>query len=203
MANTTIQEYKEYTKKVGNRKNLYKVVVEEYEIQSAVYPGSHIDITPSLLIPKVTYIDNFKGAIKFFKNKNDIENYLEENKKYSTSCEIDFIGQDYREDLNLKKVDLIISQYAGFVGQDTKEYLKKGGILLCNDSHGDATLAYEDPDYEFIGIIQSGNKIQKSKLRNYFKLPKDREIDIKKVKAEMKGPKYKKKAQNYFFQKVK
>ncbi len=41
----------------------------------------------------------------------------------------------------IEPVDLIISQYAGFVGQETKRYLKEGGILLCNDSHGDATLA--------------------------------------------------------------
>lgn len=56
-------------------------------------------------------------------------------------------------------MDLIISQYAGFVGQATKVYLKKGGILLCNDSHGDATLAYCDSDYEFVGVINLNNMI--------------------------------------------
>jgi len=61
--------------------------------------------------------------------------------------------------LEIDPVDLIISQYAGFVGQATKKYLKTGGILLCNDSHGDATLARFDHDFEFIGVMGMDNKI--------------------------------------------
>lgn len=36
-------------------------------------------------------------------------------------------------------VDLIILQFAGIVGKDTKRYLKEGGILLCNNSHGNSS----------------------------------------------------------------
>jgi hypothetical protein len=32
------------------------------------------------------------------------------------------------------------------VAQATKQFLKVGGILLCNDSHGDATLVRFDED---------------------------------------------------------
>ena len=35
-----------------------------------------------------------------------------------------------------------------------ERYLKVGGILAVNNSHGDAGLASIDPDYEFIGVIQ-------------------------------------------------
>lgn len=137
-------EYLEYKSKIGNREELYKAVAQKYTIRSALYPGSHIDIAPSLVMPKVIYVDNFKGAIKFFKNMDLIKEYIIENKKYEEPCDIIFMGQDYTGELDVGPVDLIISQYAGFVGQATKKYLKKGGILLCNDSHGDATLSRFD-----------------------------------------------------------
>lgn len=141
MEDSIIKEYINYALKIGHRKALYKAVAKEYLIRSAIYPGSHIDIAPSLVIPEVTYIDNFKGAIKFFKHMDVIKEYIEQYKEYPDNCIVSFMGQDYTQPLNTDQVDLIISQYAGFVGQATKRYLKTGGILLCNDSHGDATMA--------------------------------------------------------------
>lgn len=151
--------YQDYSSKIGNRKDIYNVVVKKYNIKSCLYPGSHIDISPSFVIPNVTYVDNFKGAIKFFKEKDQIINLIDELKDYKEKTNINFIGIDYYEELDIKKVDLIISQYAGFVGQATKRYLKAGGILLCNDSHGDATLAFNDSDFELVGVLNSKNKI--------------------------------------------
>ncbi|MCA9765808.1 MAG: hypothetical protein KC455_05260 [Carnobacterium sp.] len=148
-------------------------------------------------------MDNFKGAIKFFKDVEEIQNYLNENKDYSNLANLTFIGQEYTEPLEIEKVDLIISQYAGFVGQATKQYLKVGGILLCNDSHGDATLAKMDKDFQFIGVVTNDKTIQTMNVENYFKLPKDRPIDLTSVKEKMKGLNYKLKSENYLFQKIK
>ena len=198
-----IAEYHNYINKIGNRKPLYKVVVDEYDIKTAIYPGSHIDITPSLVIPKVIYIDNFKGTINFFNHIESIKEYLKKNSNYSVPCKVIFLDQDYNLPLNIKKVDLIISQYAGFVGQATKDYLKVGGILLCNDSHGDASLANLDDDFKLIGIIDNKNKIQKQNLGKYFILPKEKPINIKKIKENMQGLKYKNTANNYLFRKLK
>jgi hypothetical protein len=48
---------------------------------------------------------------------------------------VEFSIKIYRTgELDVEPVDLIISQYAGFVGQATKKYLNTGGILLCNDN---------------------------------------------------------------------
>jgi hypothetical protein len=199
--NKYINEYQQYVAKTGNRLKLYKLIVEKYNIKTALYPGSHIDIDPSLIIPKVTYIDNFKGAIKFFTNTNAISEYLEKNKEYNQVCEFDFIAKDYTKLDKIEKVDLIISQYAGFVGQATKKYLNPDGILLCNDSHGDATLAKFDDDFELIGIVKS-NKIIINNLDDYFKLPKDKQVDLDVVKLKMKGFKYAKNAENYIFKKI-
>ncbi len=155
MDKKVINEYQYYINKIGNRKELYRIVADEYDIKIAIYPGSHIDIAPSMVIPKVIYIDNFKGAIKFFKHLDSIKEYIEKNKEYSAPAEIKFLGQDYNQPLDIEKVDLIISQYAGFVGQAAKDSLKIGGILLCNDSHGDASLAKDDEDYKLIAVIEN------------------------------------------------
>lgn len=203
MQKNIIETYRDYANKIGSRKVLYKVVAKEYDIHTAIYPGSHIDIAPSMVIPKVTYIDNFKGAISFFKHMDIIKEYIDQNKEYEEICEIDFIGQDYTQPLKIEKVDLIISQYAGFVGQATKQVLKKGGILLCKDSHGDATLARFDEDFELVGIVDNKKKIQSNNLEDYFILPKGKTIDLEIVKKKMKGLKYKLVAENYLFRKIK
>ncbi|WP_143103183.1 hypothetical protein [Halolactibacillus miurensis] len=178
------------------------MVAKKYSITSALYPGSHIDIAPSLVIPQVRYVDNFRGAIKFFTNIDKIKKHIDENSEYEEACDIAFIGQDYTGELNIAPVDLIISQFAGFVGQATKKYLKTGGILLCNDSHGDATLAKFDQDFAFIGVVGTHHRIINTKLNDYFVLPRNKEVDLTKVKEKMKGPTYALTAENYIFRKI-
>ncbi len=202
MYSKIVNEYTEYRDKIGNRESLYKAVQKEFSIKSALYPGSHIDIAPSLVIPNVIYVDNFKKTIAFFKNMDSIKQFINENKKYPESCSIDFLGQDYTNELHINQVDLIISQYAGFVGQATKKYLKSGGILLCNDSHGDATMAKFDNEFEFLGVIGRNNKFTKRNLEEYFVLSKNTKVDLIKVKEKMKGPKYKLMTENYIFRKL-
>ena len=165
-----IKELEEYMTKIGDRKSIYSLVAKKYNIKHALYPGSHIDISPSFVIPDVTYIDNFKGAIKFFENISEIKKYVNSNKEYQAMCDIYFFGNDYHVKLEIENTEMIISQYAGFVGQATKRYLKEDGILLCNDSHGDATLAYLDEDYVLVAVIDSNNKISTKHLDQYFVL---------------------------------
>lgn len=194
-----LKEFEEYKSKIGDRISIYSLVAKKYNIKRALYPGSHIDISPSMVIPEVTYVDNFKGAIKFFEDIRDIEKYVNRNKEYQEMCNIIFIGADYNNELNINKVDIIISQYAGFVGQATKRYLKEDGILLCNDSHGDATLAYLDEDYILVGVIDQHNNISTKQLDKYFVFKNGRQIDENKVRSTMKGPKYEIQATNYIF----
>lgn len=202
MDNKTIDTYLDYAQKIGDRRSIYAIVVETFNIKSALYAGSHIDISPSFLIPKVIYVDNFKGSVKFFKDLKTITAYIEANKAYKEKSYFKFINQDYNLPLKIEPFDLIISQYAGFVGQAVKAYLKSGGILLCNDSHGDATLARFDNDYKLIGVIDKNNKIVTSDLDSYFVLSKNKEIDLNFVKEKMKGLKYQVVANNYLFYKI-
>ncbi len=198
---TVIEKFIEYKQTIGDRIPLYRSVTERFNVDTALYPGSHIDIMPSLVIPKVIYMDNFRGTIQFFKEIEVIRKYVESQKLYESDSRVTFLEGDYRNQYDIAPVDLIISQFAGFVGQEVKRYLKEGGILLCNDSHGDATLAYCDDDYEFIGIVSSTHTIEMDNLEVYFKFARTRPIDVEKVRTTMKGPKYKVKADNYLFRK--
>ncbi|MDC7248927.1 MAG: hypothetical protein PQJ49_03310 [Sphaerochaetaceae bacterium] len=197
-----IQEYLDYVKKTGSRLSLYREISDFFNVKSALYPGSFIDIDPSLVIENVTYVDNFKGAVKFFKkNTLAIYDYLDKNKEYNSKCKINFISEDYTNDLIVDEVDLIISQYAGFVAQYTKKYLKSGGLVLANDSHGDASLTNFDKDFMLIGVINGDNKIDETELDTYFKLPKGKIVDLDIVRKKMKGLKYTKNPTNYIFRK--
>lgn len=196
-----VAAYLDYAARLGNRKALYQRVADEFGIDSALYPGSHIDIAPSLVIPKVTYVDQFKGAIRFFKYREAIQDYLNAHKNYDDACEFSFLGQDFYEPLDTQPVDLIISQFAGFAGQATKGCLKPGGILLCNDSHGDATLARFDDGFELAGVLNGHSTMQTNRLDDYFRLPHNKPVDLNAVKAQMKGLKYELTAENYVFKK--
>lgn len=201
MNDPIIDELLKYINKF-NRRPLYRQVINTFNIESILYPGSHIDIEPSFLCPKVTYVDNFKGAIKFFKHLEIIKAYVEKHKEFSGAFDISFIGEDYHNALDTESVDLIISQYGGFVGQATKKYLKTNGYLLCNDSHGDATLAMQDKDYKLIAVMTENYQIKRRGLDQYFKLKGNKAIDLNQVKSKMKGPKYTVNAENYIFKKL-
>lgn len=187
-----------------DRYQVFEKVVKIFEIEKAVYAGSYIHITPSFLIPQVIYIDTVKKAKVFFDNKEDVLDLIDKHKVYDKESVVEFIPKDYWSSLDIEKgyADLLISQYAGFVSQACKKYLKSGGILLANDSHGDATLAYFDKDYEFIGVLIINEKawtFKQDDLTDYFTFKRKRPVDLEKVKETMKGPTYKKMPEYYIF----
>ncbi|VXB50689.1 conserved hypothetical protein [Exiguobacterium sp. 8H] len=193
--------YETYAQKIADRKQVYETIADTFDVKQALYPGSHVDVAPSLVIPHVIYVDSFKGTIRFFKQIETVQELMDQRKEYDEPCTIEFFGQDYTQPLDIEPVDLIISQYAGFVGQATKQYLKPRGILLCNDSHGDATLARFDETFELIGVMGSTNELIQTGLDDYFRLPKGKDVDVAEVKKTMKGPMYTKSVENYVFQK--
>lgn len=204
--NSSAALYKEYMQKVGHRSQLFELLGNEFTIKSAIYPGSHIDITPSFFYPKTIYIDNFKKAEKFFA-KPDVLNYILKNKKYEEEPIVKFYFKDYRKEIKEidKNFDLLISLYAGIVSKYCKKYLKKRGILLANNSHGDASMADLDSDFKLIGIINRANKklyYSQKNLEAYF-IPKiEREITEEYLERTMRGVGYKKTASFYLFRKI-
>lgn len=184
---------------------LFRALKERFTIKKVFYPGCYAHITPSLVFSDVTYADSFRNTYKFFDNPNTLE-YIKSKKEYAEEPIIQFYQQDYNKEFTrlTREFDVIISQYAGFVGQATKSYLKKGGILVCNDSHGDASLAALDSDYLFIGVYSRNADddftISNNNLHEYFHTKNGIKPTKEKVLQFMKGIAYTKKPSGYIFQ---
>lgn len=189
------------------RRDLFQSLQEKYHIQSALYPGSFAHITPSFYIPHVVYVDSDKQAKKFFQDEAGVSKIIAQNKIYTQEPSFRFLPLDYYKPLDLteQSFDLLISSYAGFVSQPGKKYLKIGGILLANNSHGDAGLAKIDQDYELIGVVngrQEKYTISEKNLDEYF-IPK-KQITLTRDYLEQlgKGVGYTKTANFYIFQRI-
>ena len=154
--------------------DLFEFLSHNLNISSAIYPGSYVHISPSFFIPYVCYVDLDKKARTFFSDIPSLENYIHESvTSYKDNTTIRFYSQDYTKPIPEpdNSFDLLISQYAGFISQPCKRYLKQLGYLLVNNSHGDAGIAALDSDYTLVYVINRRNGkyiFSQNKLNEYF-----------------------------------
>lgn len=187
---------------------LFRELNKKFDINKVFYPGSYVHITPSLIFSNVTYADSFRNTFKFYEDADTMK-FIEKNKEYSEDPIVRFYQQDYNKPFKEleKEFDLIISQYAGFVGQGAKPYLKKGGLLVCNNSHGDASMASLDSEYKLVAVYnrRSDDKfsISDKNLKGYLIPKKGIEPTREDLLKTMKGIAYKKSPSGYIFQKEK
>jgi hypothetical protein len=203
-----LQLYKEhFVDKQFERLQLFLLLNELYDIKSALYPGSFVHITPSFVFPKTVYVDTDKRTPKFFADSRVVQ-FISKEKKYDQAPEVSFHFADYRKGLELpiESFDLLISQYAGIISKYCKQFLKVNGLLLVNNSHADATIAFLDDDFELITTITHRNVKYKCSSDNLdlFFVPKKREHPIiEEIEKSQKAIGYKKTAGNYLFRRVK
>ena len=207
MPKSALALYRKYfQEKQFERLDLFEIIAERFNVQRALYAGSFVHITPSFVFPDVVYVDNDKQARQFF-GKPEIFKFIARRKMYPQEAKVTFHFADYRNgfDEPFETFDLLLSQYAGFVGQHCKPYLKTGGFLVANNSHGDAGLAAIDDDYQLKAVFSVRNgkhRISETNLHEYF-IPKS-QIQVTRDYLEklQKGIGYKKTAGVYLFQKV-
>lgn len=198
--------YKEYFIDKGDeRTGLFRVLRDKFGIERGLYPGSFVHITPSLVIPDMVYVDTDKRCKQFFAATATRE-FIQKRKEYQTPTRYVFHEKDFREALNEEpeSFDLLISLYAGFISQNCKQYLQKGGILVVNNSHGDNPLAYLDSDFELIGIIKRNKSrfiLDNERLEIYFIPKSGKDFDKLYIEQTMRGPAYVKTAYAYVFRK--
>ena len=199
--------YKKYfVDKDDERLSLFRIISKKFNIISGLYPGSFVHITPSLVIPKMVYVDMDKRCEPFF-NNDKTRAFVEKKKEYEERATYRFHKADFTEGFEEKKgsFDILISLYAGLISKYCGRFLKKGGILLANNSHGDAPLAYLDERFELIGVVKrNGNRFSHSEkeLDSYF-IPKGKlKLDKETIEKTMKGPGYTKVAYGYVFRKT-
>lgn len=187
--------------------DLFQLLKKKYGISNVVYPGSYVHISPSFVFPYVAYIDADKKAKKFFSDANIIGKYISKRKEYKAPPHFEFYAGDYRNTIDDLKgqFDLLISQYAGFISDCCKEYLRIGGYLLVNNSHGDAGLASMDKDYKLISTVHKSNgkyRLSTTNLDKYFIPKKDIVVTKGYLYKTGEGVGYSKVAPLYIFQRV-
>ena len=196
--------YKKYfIDKSDERVMLFKIINSAYSPQKGLYPGSFVHITPSFFIKDMTYIDSDKRVGSFFSDESLLD-FIEENKEYSDKPIIKCFQEDYSNELPIEKnsFDIMFSFYAGFISQSCKKYLNDNGILICNNSHGDASIAFTDSDYSLIGVImRNGDKfrIVDNNPELYFRKKDGSPIDRDKVLKRMTGENFTKNGYAYIF----
>ena len=102
--------------KGDERLELFHGLVDRYGVQSALYPGSFVHVTPSFIIPTVVYADADVRAARFFADPA-LRIFILRQRKYEREPEIRFHAGDFATaiDETDASFDLLISQYAGFV----------------------------------------------------------------------------------------
>ncbi len=154
MLDTTRKRWQEQLK-VGDRRPLYRAVAEAIGVQRVLYPGSYVDITPSVVWPEATYVDVDRRAKRFFADHDGVGELVSELGA-SGPRRFEFIHADYASGLPLaeRSSDLLVSLYAGFVSEHCTRYLALGGHLLVNSSHGDAAMASIDDRYRLRAVVE-------------------------------------------------
>ncbi len=144
-----------YRGSIGDRSALFSALAETWGCGHALYPGSYVDLSPSTAFPEVTYVDTDRRAARYFDDAELVRSELRGRTRPSAGVAVRFIAADYTEALPLsaRSFDLLISLYAGPVWQHCRPYLKPGGLLLANASHGDASLAALDPDLRLVAAV--------------------------------------------------
>jgi hypothetical protein len=202
----SIKDYEEYIQRIGDRYGLFRLLNDNFPITTATYPGSYIDITPSFFFPVTYYIDTDRKAKQFFSNNKQIVDYILKNKTYDEDITLKYFPMDYRKDFDEinDSSDLFISLYAGFISKYCKDLLKKNGLLMANNSHGDASMAYLDEDFTFFGVINYQNKkfyLKTENLDEYFIPKKNITVTKELLEKTNRGVGYTKSASFYLFKK--
>lgn len=175
--------------------------------ERVLYPGGFIHVTASFVFRSVTYVDTDRNAKRFFSHMDDVQAFVSRHRAYPEVPELRFHSTSYEAgfDEPAQSFDLLVSLYAGFISKPCKRYLKVGGILAANNSHGDAGLASIDPDYEFVGVIKGRGdrfRVVQQDLDAYFVPKKETAVTEELLRGLGRGIGYTRTAPVYLFQKV-
>jgi hypothetical protein len=191
----------------GDRYRLFDAVAEAVDVATVLYPGSYVDLAPSFVWPSVTYVDIDRRAGQFFADEIGVRQLLVEHDADPATHRVRFIGADYTDPLGLDddEFDLLVSLYAGFVSEACTRYLRLGGALLVNPSHGDAAMASIDPRYRLTAVVtsRSGGYAVTSRDLDSYLVPK-RNVAVTKdhLHASGRGVAYTKSPFAYLFERV-
>ena len=193
------------------RRGLFETVRSEFGPESGLYPGCFVHITPSFVFAQMTYVDSDRNAARFFASDAPSK-LISENVAEDAAHRFSFFAQDYRDPVPVadESVDLLVSQYGGFVSEVCTRYLAPGGYLVANNSHGDAGVAACSDHYRLVGVVDRRDDrwaLRTTDLASYFepkstKVPRDPTELRDHILKLGRGIGYTKTATDYVFQKL-
>ena len=193
----------EYVQKGFERLDLLRQLAVGWGVRSVLYPGSFVHVTPSFVIPVAIYVDTDTRARRFFDDPA-LGAWLSMRKEYEDEPQISFLPIDYRTIGKLpQRVDLLLSQHAGLVSKNCSRFLKRGGLLLANDSHGDASFAQLSAEFELVAVVHrraGRHRIATESLDRFFILKGGRPA-VEQIETRGRGFGYTKAATAYLFRK--
>jgi len=191
---------------VGDRERLFHAVADALSsAKNVLYPGSYVDVAPSFVWPSVTYVDVDRRAARFFADQEGVEELLSEHGVDAGAHSVRFIHGDYSDELNLddESFDLVISLYAGLISEHCIRYLRTGGHLLVNSSHGDAAMASINPRYQLTAVVRSRSgdySVDHKGLEKYLIPKRDVEVTAELIHETGRGVAYTKSPFAYLFE---
>lgn len=207
MRTTTAELWAEQDRHRGDRHRLFRAVGEAVDAETVLYPGSWCDIAASVVWRSVTYVDKDRRAARFFDDVSGLQEIIAAIDTAPIDPDIRFIHGDYTERLPLDAAsfDLLVSLYAGPVSRHCTSYLRVGGVLVVNPSHGDVALASIDARYEHVGVVMSRGGdyvLATTDLGQYLVPKKPVEITAELIQRTGRGVAYSKPAFAYLFRRV-
>ena len=190
----------------GDRFRLFRAVSKIVAPQAVLYAGSYVDVAPSFIFPNVTYVDMDRRAKSFFEDEDGVREIISAHGPAHRNSLFSFIHSDYANlTLPEQSFDLLISLYAGFISDYCTDFLRVGGHLLVNPSHGDAALASIDERYRLAGVVisRAGEyRVSQSNLVEYLQPKKPVEITRELMFSTHRGVAYTRPAFAYIFVRV-
>jgi SAM-dependent methyltransferase len=197
--------WSQYRESIGNRSSLFAALVDTVPVEHALYPGSYVDLSPSTAIGSVTYVDTDARAARFFADPGLARTELDGRTRPGAGHRVRFLHADYTQQLDVPdgSMDLLVSLFAGPVWEHARRYLRPGGWLLANTSHGDASLAALDPSLRLVAAVQhSGDRYRlDTDDRETYLIPKRPEAaSADRIRSDGRGIAYTRTAFAYLFQ---
>lgn len=149
--------WSQYRESIGDRSGLFALLADSWPVERVLYPGSYVDLSPSTAFASVTYVDTDARAAGFFADPERVRAELAGRTRPGAGQEVRFLAADYTGSLDVPEgsADLLVSLFAGPVWDHCRRYLRPGGWLLANTSHGDACLAALDPSLRLVAAVQA------------------------------------------------
>lgn len=189
----------------GDRWRFFQAVSASVPAQKVLYAGSYVDVAPSFVYDDVTYADIDTRAAAFFADTKGVRQIICDHGG-NVNGRVAFEHGDYRSlALQPDCFDLLISLYAGFISEACGQFLRVGGTLLVNSSHGDAALAALNPRFELRAVVTSvgGRYAVTNKDIDSYMMPKKLQSTTAEIiKSSGRGIAYTKSPFAYLFQRV-